>query len=179
MAMYVFTAPNIRLQETLTGTACLKALQFPEWNSRERAISSVITGGTWLRSNAKYCEWLQCGQSDLLWIAGKPGSGKSTLAKEILRQLREEHRTKSMKDDNWDHGHGHLLPDVQGALPQYASIVAAFYYSHRGGSSETNHELMLRSILFQFLRLNSRFFHFCNNSIDGYKQRTDCGQTKI
>jgi ankyrin repeat protein len=72
-----------------------------------------------------YTRW-QESKSNLLWIYGKPGSGKSTLAATIVQSL--------CNQQGLDY------------------VVADFFYSARGGSTETSHTLMLRSILYQLLQ---------------------------
>ncbi|KAK5626419.1 hypothetical protein RRF57_002134 [Xylaria bambusicola] len=108
-------------------TECLNTLYFQEWNARETRIDDVDQGGDWLSSHKEYINWLENPCSDSLWIEGKPGSGKSTLAKRIVRKWRYEYNDPS--NMNADH--------------DKAPIIAAFYYSFRGGFTETSHELML------------------------------------
>jgi Cdc6-like AAA superfamily ATPase len=42
---------------------------------------------TWLPNHELYRAWLDCPDSSLLLVTGKPGSGKSTLCKYVLRRL--------------------------------------------------------------------------------------------
>jgi hypothetical protein len=44
-----------------------------------------------------------------------------------------------------------------------STIIARFYYSFRGGSKETSHELMLRSIVYQIWSANSKLFPLLRN----------------
>ncbi|KAI1409855.1 hypothetical protein F5Y13DRAFT_202999 [Hypoxylon sp. FL1857] len=110
---------------------CLQTLYFREWNARETRIDAVKEGGSWLASHQEYLKWIESSNSDLLWIEGKPGSGKSTLSKRIVQKLQEEPIPKHGADLHQD------------------TTIAAFYYSFRGGITETSHELMLRSIVYQ------------------------------
>lgn len=137
---------------------CLHTLRFPEWNARERLIASAASGGSWLASDGRYNHWFHTNESSRLWIAGKPGSGKSTLTKTIVRQVRtklgidQDESSDSDSPDPW------VYRDP--TLSRESHIVAAFYYSFRGGCTETSHEMMLRSLLFQVFRANNRLFPY-------------------
>lgn len=76
-----------------------------------------------------YTSWHDKMSSCLLWIHSKPRFGKSTLAGAIQRSLQHAERDYTTAD---------------------------FFYSSRGGPNETNHKLMLQSILFQLLDQNKR-----------------------
>ncbi|KAG8350059.1 hypothetical protein FVEN_g11795 [Fusarium venenatum] len=139
---------------------CLKTLAFQEWNARESRVEDKNEGGAWLSSHSGYKDWSSTSTPSVLWLEGKPGSGKSTVTKVIVRKL------ESKKHD--------LVCD-QSSVPNYSlqqekrtwtsnnpedkrTIVARFYYSFRGGNTETSHELMLRSIVYQIWKQNSKLF---------------------
>ncbi|KAM0666509.1 hypothetical protein ACQRIU_004364 [Beauveria bassiana] len=88
---------------------------------------------------------------DFLWLEGKPGSGKSTLTKRIGRNIREERHSSLF---------GSPREDVENACTflDKNTIVAVFHYSFRGGCTETSHELMLRSLVYQIWRADPRLF---------------------
>jgi hypothetical protein len=109
---------------TSSPTECLDSLHFPELFARRDRVEKSANGtNEWIWTHSTYSHWIN-EESGLLWIYGKPGSGKSTLAAEIVHA-------------NDFKGQGYLVAD--------------FFYSARGGSTETSHTLMLRSILFQLL----------------------------
>jgi tRNA uridine 5-carbamoylmethylation protein Kti12 len=97
-----------------------------------------VDGGKWLSVHEEYVKWSKNAGSDFLWIEGKPGSGKSTLSKRIVQKIREDNSPDNSKDQN--------------------TIIAEFYYNFRGGITETSHELMLRSIVYQIWSQNERLF---------------------
>ncbi|KAK4063787.1 hypothetical protein Trihar35433_8495 [Trichoderma harzianum] len=135
---------------------CLKTLAFEEWNARESRVEDVEEGGRWLASHTKYTDWSESPTASVLWLEGKPGSGKSTLAKLIVSKLENGDHSLSMEQQNkapmerrvWTFDN----PTDKSAM------VARFYYSFRGGNIETRHELMLRSIVYQIWRGNSRLY---------------------
>lgn len=138
-----------------TATECLETLFFQEWNARETRIETV-DGGRWLSCHEEYLKWSESSGSGLLWIEGKPGSGKSTLAKQIVRKLREEQTGSNRRI---------ALGKIDTSTPinpsyhsDQHSIIAEFYYNFRGGITETSHELMLRSIVYQIWSRNERLF---------------------
>lgn len=109
----------------------------------------------------EFTKWKECPKSSAFWLKGKPGSGKSTLAKHMLPQLeshtddlipRPTRETKELiereREDIWSFKNP---KDTR-------TIVARFFYSARGGSSQTSHELMLRSIVYQIWKSNSKLF---------------------
>jgi hypothetical protein len=107
--------------------ACLGSLYFSELHARRDRVEKSERGtNKWIWTNPVYTRW-QESKSNLLWIYGKPGSGKSTLAVTIVRSLCNPQQ-------------------------QLDYVVADFFYSARGGSTETSHNLMLRSILYQLLQ---------------------------
>lgn len=132
---------------------CLESLKFEEWNAREALIEEVSEGGDWISSHPKYLNWIESSNSNVLWIEGKPGSGKSTLSKRIVEKLRNEQTS-------------HEMASINGQSNQ-DTIFAAFYYSFRGGIKESSHELMLRSIVYQIWKNNTRLFGLL---LDLYRQ---------
>ncbi|KAF8533663.1 hypothetical protein BDD12DRAFT_759788, partial [Trichophaea hybrida] len=115
---------------------CLNSLRYH--GTRYDKISTEHDGTlTWLWGHDQYREWSSSSHSDLILIEGKPGSGKSTV-------------TKYFKDN--------LLKREQLAKQ---AIVASFFYSYRDGELHTNHDNMVRSILYDVLHQNETFFfHF-------------------
>ncbi|KAF4969328.1 hypothetical protein FSARC_3402 [Fusarium sarcochroum] len=87
----------------------------------------------WLEEDESYEKWESSDFSSLLLIQGKPGSGKSTLAKIIVKTIQNSNNFED-------------------------SLVAYFFYSYRGGQKETNHTIMLQSILYQLLSQEPDFF---------------------
>lgn len=92
-----------------------------------------------------------------MWLEGKPGSGKSTLLKRITRNIRDTHGI-SPKDYSPDRQVGAHKGYRGSYYSDQNTIVAEFYYSFRGGTTETSHELMLRSLVYQIWSQNSRLF---------------------
>ncbi|KAI0898840.1 hypothetical protein F4806DRAFT_455761 [Annulohypoxylon nitens] len=132
---------------------CLESLKFEEWNAREALIEEVSEGGSWILSHREYIKWMRNSGTGILWIEGKPGSGKSTLSKRIVKMLRNEHTSHKMASIN--------------AQSNQDTIIAAFYYSFRGGVKQGSHELMLRSIVYQIWKENSRLFSLLR---DAYRE---------
>ncbi|KAI1322975.1 hypothetical protein F5Y16DRAFT_385050 [Xylariaceae sp. FL0255] len=134
---------------------CLKSLYFKEWNAREAKIEEARQGGDWLSSHEVYRKWAKSPNSEMLWIEGKPGSGKSMLSKRIVQTLRSkyhlpdpDHPFDEDSDENsWTN------------FVRRESVIAAFYYSFRGGLTETSHTLMLRSIVYQIFLYERRLFY--------------------
>lgn len=102
-------------------------------------------------------------RSALLWIEGKPGSGKSTITKLIIRRLEGPAESEDLvvpggisipRNDL-----GHAEPPSKLNLPRDdRTIIARFYYSFRGGITETSHKLMLQSIVYQIFARSPRLF---------------------
>ncbi|KAF8538262.1 hypothetical protein BDD12DRAFT_649380, partial [Trichophaea hybrida] len=91
----------------------------------------------WLWTHEKYKKWSSSEGSSILYIEGKPGSGKSTLAKHFRENL-------AAKEPNAS-----------------SSIIANYFYTHRGTTLEPTHENMLRSVLYSILKQDETFFiHF-------------------
>jgi len=123
-------------------------------------VENAEQGGSWLPGHPAYLAWREGAAASLLWLEGKPGSGKSLLSKLIVRQLEEEENKQSAKrSESW-------YKSVEGGKEVWtfsnprdeSTITARFYYSFRGGHTQTSHELMLRSIVYQIWRRNSRLF---------------------
>ncbi|KAM0513429.1 hypothetical protein ACHAPE_007893 [Trichoderma viride] len=135
---------------------CLKALAFEEWNARETRVENVAVGGAWMASHGEYTQWSESSTPSALWLEGKPGSGKSTLVKLIVRKLESKKNDPSTVQANG--------PQIGKRIWTFNSprdkntIVARFYYNFRGGNTETSHELMLRSIVYQIWNSNSRLY---------------------
>ncbi|KAK1237933.1 hypothetical protein MKX08_002512 [Trichoderma sp. CBMAI-0020] len=141
---------------------CLQTLAFEEWNARETRVEDVAVGGEWMASHEEYTQWIESSTPSALWLEGKPGSGKSTLAKLIVHKLENRENDPSSVND---------ARHVQTKSPQTGrrtwtfnnpedknTIIARFYYSFRGGNTETSHVLMLRSIVYQIWNSNSRLY---------------------
>uniref|UniRef100_A0A8H7KD73 Nephrocystin 3-like N-terminal domain-containing protein n=1 Tax=Bionectria ochroleuca TaxID=29856 RepID=A0A8H7KD73_BIOOC len=150
----------------------LSTLFFKEWSAREARVETV-DGGSWLASNHAYLEWNRNESSDVLWIEGKPGSGKSTLSKLIVRKLKKEQMDASQNDVFRD-GQRNTREDQGFGSPQdWNTIIAEFYYSFRGGITETSHELMLRSIVYQIWKQNRRLFPLLRDRYRQLKEMSD------
>ncbi|KFZ07221.1 hypothetical protein V501_06676 [Pseudogymnoascus sp. VKM F-4519 (FW-2642)] len=139
---------------------CLRTLEFQEWNAREIGIQEVEAAGRRFFGLPIYRDWVQSDSPSVLWLEGKPGSGKSTLTKFMVKELEKDTSLGQPK---------HRCPSR--SSPQSGSkkwifnnttdknvIIARFYYSFRGGNTQTSHELMLRSIVYQIWSNNSRLF---------------------
>jgi len=88
----------------------------------------------WLQDTQQYWDWSSSKESGLLVIEGKPGSGKSTLARYFNDHLLQ------LEDDD---------------------IAAKFFYSHRDGELERDHNSMFRCLLHDILTADESFFiHF-------------------
>ncbi|KAI1171350.1 hypothetical protein F4777DRAFT_565724 [Nemania sp. FL0916] len=137
---------------------CLKTLEFHEWNARENKVEDVQDGGSWLSTNREYKQWNESPESSILWLEGKPGSGKSTIVKLIVRELEKKGIDPSCSRC--------MPPDLKREKQVWifdspkdkSTIVARFYYSFRGGRTETDHKNMLQSIVYQIWRENSKLF---------------------
>ncbi|CAG7920562.1 unnamed protein product [Penicillium olsonii] len=124
---------------------CLRSLRFDELSARRDRVEQAIAGtGKWLANDEAFQNWEKSPHSSLLLIRGKPGSGKSTLAKHILEMKKLEHKMSQP---------GELDPYNPPRV-----LIADFFYSLRGGTKETNHTLMLRSLLFQLLSQDASLF---------------------
>lgn len=77
-------------------------------------------------------------------IRGKPGSGKSTLARHILQMKEADRQAGSSNTPTAD--------------AEREVLVVSFFYSFRGGEKQTNHTLMLQSLLYQLLSQDERLF---------------------
>ncbi|KAF8855842.1 hypothetical protein BDZ45DRAFT_486752 [Acephala macrosclerotiorum] len=111
---------------------CLNSLYFRELSARRDLVKSAITGtNDWIWHHPVYERW-KGSSSSLLWIYGKAASGKSTLAATLQRLL--SINAKELEEGGASYN------------------VADFFYSSRGGPTETSHQFMLRSILYQLLQ---------------------------
>ncbi|KAL6890893.1 hypothetical protein GGI43DRAFT_415061, partial [Trichoderma evansii] len=111
-----------------------------------------------MASHKEYAQWSESSVPSALWLEGKPGSGKSTLAKLIVRNLESrENGSSSVQLNSPQMGKNIWTFNNPG---DKSTIVARFYYSFRGGNTETSHELMLRSIVYQIWSNNSRLYNF-------------------
>lgn len=129
-------------------------MAFQEWNARENRVEKVEDAGKWLSSHIEYSQWSESTTSSALWLEGKPGSGKSTLAKRIVSKLEDrENEPRSDIPSNPSMGEQGWTFNNPG---DKSTIIARFYYSFRGGHTETSHELMFRSIVYQIWKNNSR-----------------------
>ncbi|RYO97166.1 hypothetical protein DL765_011288 [Monosporascus sp. GIB2] len=141
---------------------CLRTLKFDELSARRDRVepAHAETGG-WLRDDVGYINWDSSDSSGLLLIRGKPGSGKSTLAKLILNSLKSKYDVTEIDS-------GEITKATNDVL------IADFFYSFRGGKTETSHRLMLQSLLYQLLSQDDRLFplfrdHFRARRRDGYQ----------
>jgi GTPase SAR1 family protein len=144
-------------------TECLKTLYFREYSARQNRVSEAQEStGSWIEDHSAYKAWDEDPNSSLLWLHGKPGSGKSTLAKRVINSKRtESQKSRQMKNDGASHSNSGPTSYVDISDKDSNVIVAAFFYSFRGGKTETSHTLMLRSLLYQILEQNSTLFpHF-------------------
>ncbi|KFY69520.1 hypothetical protein V496_00173 [Pseudogymnoascus sp. VKM F-4515 (FW-2607)] len=143
---------------------CLKTLEFQEWNAREIGIQNVDAAGKRIFYHPKYRSWVQCDQPSVLWLEGKPGSGKSTLVKFMVKALEKDTSLGQAKQRDLLQGRDPLLnsPRKGGWVfnnpSDKSAIISRFYYSFRGGNTQTSHELMLRSIVYQIWSDNSGLF---------------------
>ncbi|RYP49296.1 hypothetical protein DL768_004979 [Monosporascus sp. mg162] len=150
--IFITSVPFHDIKKALTGVLniekdkerqeCLRTLKFDELSARRDRVepAHAETGG-WLRNDVGYVSWDSSHSSGLLLIRGKPGSGKSTLAKFILNSLKSKYGvTESDSGEKKD------------------VLIADFFYSFRGGKTETSHRLMLQSILHQLLSQDDRLF---------------------
>lgn len=102
----------------------------------------------------------------MLWLEGKPGSGKSTLAKFMVKELEKDTSLGKSKQRNLlpERNPSHNSPRrdkeewIFNNPTDKSAIIARFYYSFRGGNTQTSHELMLRSIVYQIWSANSKLF---------------------
>ncbi|KAI1388442.1 uncharacterized protein F4822DRAFT_246736 [Hypoxylon trugodes] len=166
----ISSRPEPYIQETLAHYAsigpekerkeCLRTLYFQEWDARETRVDAVDEGGDWLVSHPEYSKWIESPESDLLWIEGKPGSGKSTLLKRIVQKLQDENNVSDREK----------LNDAKLYLD---TVVAAFFYSFRGGITETSHELMLRSLVYQIWSQNKRLFPLLQDTYRRLRLKND------
>jgi len=114
--------------DMLTLPEYLKHLFFPGFNARIHTIKAKQQDTfEWIWFHAKFQEWEQSKASTLLWLHGKPATGKSTLMKSVRLGLEQRSRE--------------------------GSFVVNFFYDCRGGEAQRGHEFMLRSILYQLLRV--------------------------
>jgi DNA polymerase III delta prime subunit len=150
---------------------CLKTLAFEEWNARETRIEDVAICGEWMVSHEEYTQWSESSNPSALWLEGKPGSGKSTLAKLIV------HKLENRENDSGSVTDASSVP-TKGPQPgrhiwtlnnpeDKSTIIVRFYYSFRGGNTETSHELMLRSIVYQIWNNNSRLYKLLKDRYRG------------
>lgn len=103
----------------------------------------------------------------MLWLEGKPGCGKSTLTKFMVKELEKDVSLTQAKERNTssqESNPSHNTPQdgneewVFNNSTDKNTIISRFYYSFRGGNTQTSHELMLRSIVYQIWDQNSRLF---------------------
>ncbi|XEU94786.1 hypothetical protein FSHL1_000070 [Fusarium sambucinum] len=151
---------------------CLETLVFQEWNARENRVEHKSEGGAWLSSHSGYKDWSSTSTPSVLWLEGKPGSGKSTVTKVIVRKL--EGKEHDLVCDQSSAPNNIIQQEKRTWIfdnpGDKRTIVARFYYSFRGGNTETSHELMLRSIVYQIWKQNSKLFPLLRNRYRGLQK---------
>lgn len=148
---------------------CLKTLAFEEWNARETRVEDVAVGGEWMASHEEYTQWSESSTPSALWLEGKPGSGKSTLAKLVVHKLENRENDSSSVQTKGPQTGRHIWTFNN---PEDKNIIIArFYYSFRGGNTETSHELMLRSIVYQIWNSNRRLYELLK---EHYRELRKC-----
>lgn len=142
-------------------------------------MDNVTEGGGWLSSHPAYNQWRQSSTSSFLWLEGKPGSGKSTLAKLIVRKLEQEQGRPTPRPTSVPISSLERDERPWTITPKDTkTIIARFYYSFRGGSSETSHALMLRSIVYQIWDNYSRLFPLLRGRYRELRERTAIARDK-
>ncbi|KAI1560360.1 AAA-16 domain containing protein [Pyrenophora tritici-repentis] len=116
-----------RSQEEKLGKICswLSAPD-PSTNYYKAHKQRQVETGLWLLESAKFAEWKERAASRL-WLYGIPGCGKTILSSTII-----EHLLQHYHDDT--------------------SIVTAYFYFDFNDTQKQDPELMLRSLLCQFLQ---------------------------
>ena len=129
--------------------------------------------GDWILSHHAFKTWDDSPDSGLLWLHGKPGSGKSTLAKRVVvSKTNEATKFTQTKGHNASHSNPEKMRTLEEVDAEYVDqlatdrdiIVAAFFYSFRGGATEISHTPMIRSLLYQILEGNSKLFPLFQSS---------------
>ena len=129
---------------------CLNSLYFTEYQSRRNRVADVQTGtAEWIWNHPSYRAWCDDGYG-ILWLQGKPGSGKSTLVKQIQKQLSAKQAFNCSKSA--------AKSPENNIQSEYTPVIAHFFYNIRGGIEETRHYNMLRSLLYQILKQEARFY---------------------
>lgn len=133
-------------------------------------------------SRPEYDGWFQSDVSSVLWLQGKPGSGKSTLTKFMVKELekgvslREAKATNSSQEGNPSRNNSLQNGNEEWVFNNPTdrnTIIARFFYSFRGGNTQTSHEIMLRSIVYQIWRENSKLFPLIRDRYQELKKRVN------
>ena len=118
--------------------ACLEALSSMDFQQRRLLLpDSPQSTFEWIWTHSTFTNWLD-GDSEILWLRGKPSSGKSTFMKCIREGLVEQIQV----------GEGEGRVAMEGSHRQ---VLVDFFYNARGTNVEMEHISMLRSILWQIL----------------------------
>lgn len=132
-------------------------------------------------SRPEYHGWFQSDVSSVLWLQGKPGSGKSTLTKFMVKELEKDVSLREAKMRSSSQEGNSSRNSLQNGNEEWVfnnptdrnTIIARFYYSFRGGNTQTSHELMLRSIVYQIWRQNSKLFPLIRDRYEELKKPVD------
>jgi hypothetical protein len=138
-------------------------------------VEDVKEGGLTFFSHADYKQWRGDAGPSVLWLEGKPGSGKSTLSKLMIHKLEEERSNLIPRQSNLSHNNLQNGKEIWtfNNPKDISTIIARFYYSFRGGNTQSSHELMLRSIVYQIWKENSRLFPLLRDRYRELKRSSD------
>ncbi|KAI1145251.1 hypothetical protein F4825DRAFT_444394 [Nemania diffusa] len=130
---------------------CLRYLYFDGLDAREEAIIRPLTGTCswiWEPNKSSLHRWLKSGHG-IYWIQGRPSTGKSTLVKYAVKTAREKA----------------LI--LTGHRP---TVLAYFLDSKTSTIQPETMEKIIRVLLWQLLRQDSRYFKFVLPHFEDMKQ---------